>query len=120
MASNEQNPFGNILSQVLSDPQKINQLRQMASSLGLGGGSGENSSPEPPPPPPQETPSSNMFSSLQNIFSSLPTSDPHIDFLRSMQPLLSERRAKKVDDAIRIMQLIELLPLIRESGLFPF
>ena len=35
-----------------------------------------------------------------------------------MRPLLSPRRARKVDDAIRIMQLIQLLPALKESGLF--
>ena len=45
-------------------------------------------------------------------------SNPNIDLLRAMRPLLSPRRARKVDDAIRIMQLIQLLPALKESGLF--
>ena len=44
--------------------------------------------------------------------------NPNIDLLRAMRPLLSPRRARKVDDAIRIMQLIQLLPALKESGLF--
>ena len=40
------------------------------------------------------------------------------DRLRALRPLLSEKRAKKVDDAVRIMQLVQLLPTLKESGLF--
>ena len=36
----------------------------------------------------------------------------------ALKPHLSEERSKKVDDAVKIMQLIKLLPLIKESGLF--
>ncbi len=41
-----------------------------------------------------------------------------IDLLLALKPRLKEERAKKVDDAIRVMQLVQFLPLIKESGLF--
>ena len=113
MAPNDANPLGIILSQVLSDPQKMQQIQQMASSLGLGA---------PPQPNCQNqsasAPQPNFLEQLQQAFSKLSQSDPKIDFLRSMKPLLSERRAQRVEDAIHVMQLIELLPMIKQSGLF--
>lgn len=55
---------------------------------------------------------------IQQTMQALSRSNPNIDLLRAMRPLLSPRRARKVDDAIRIMQLIQLLPALKESGLF--
>lgn len=54
---------------------------------------------------------------LQKAFSTFNQSDPNIELLRALKGHFSPERAKKVDDAIRIMQLIKLLPLIKESGL---
>ena len=55
---------------------------------------------------------------IQRTMQALSRSNPNIDLLRAMRPLLSPRRARKVDDAICIMQLIQLLPALKESGLF--
>ena len=148
MAQNDGSPLGNILSQVLSDPQKMQQIQQMAASLGLGApppsgmnpNMGQNINPNMGQNmnPMQNGMNPNMgqnmnpmqnsgpdfsgqmqiMENLHNAFSTLSQSDPNIEFLRAMKPLLSERRARKIDDAIRVMQLIELLPLIKESGLF--
>lgn len=200
MSQNENsNDIGSMISQLLSDPQKVQQIQQMASSLGLGAAQPQNN-PSPDSPwmntaqnnsPPNENPPQNGmdFSSLlQNFNNTAPNfseqnfnnasqnnfalqngtnpnnmppfdlsklmgalgqnqnqpqnqaptfdigaimkiqramqmftqSNPRVDFLRAIRPLLSEKRAKKVDDAIRIMQLIQVLPLLKESGLFSF
>ena len=42
----------------------------------------------------------------------------NVDLLLALKPRLKEHRAKKIDDAIRVMQLIQFLPLLKESGLF--
>lgn len=60
----------------------------------------------------------NTLMNLQKIFSSFNREDENILLLRALKPHLKERNQKKVDDAIRIMQLISVLPLIKESGLF--
>lgn len=36
----------------------------------------------------------------------------------ALRPLLSEGRQKKVDEAIQILQMLRLLPLLKESGSF--
>ena len=51
------------------------------------------------------------------FFSSMHADDKNTELLRALKPHFSEERAKKVDDAVRILQLIRLLPLVRESGL---
>ena len=66
----------------------------------------------------QGSPSGANAPAIQRTMQALSRSNPNIDLLRAMRPLLSPRRARKVDDAIRIMQLIQLLPALKESGLF--
>lgn len=38
--------------------------------------------------------------------------------LNALRPLLSGERQKKVDEAMKILQMMRLLPLLKESGLF--
>lgn len=185
--------IGDLLLQQLNDPQKMQQLGQMLSSLGLGGpanaqtnaqqassepnlsallsslqqqmengSSGQNQPSQAPAganlsalllalqqgaaqngtnsagqaqqgpdlqallsalqgsPSGANAPAISMDTILkiQRTMQALSRSNPNIDLLRAMRPLLSPRRARKVDDAIRIMQLIQLLPALKESGLF--
>ncbi len=130
------------ISQILSDPQSMQQLQSLAQSLGLGA----PSEPEQEPPPSPAANSSidmNQLSALLSQFglgqtqtSPAPSIDmnsilqiqkamqlfangnKNVELLRSLRPLLSEKRQKKVDDAVRIMQLIQMLPMLKESGLF--
>ena len=59
-----------------------------------------------------------MVGTIQKVMQLFSQSNPKIDFLRALRPLLSEQRAKKIDDAIRVMQLVQALPLLKESGIF--
>ena len=40
------------------------------------------------------------------------------NFINSLKPLLSDRRREKADEAIKMMNLFEILPLLKDSGLF--
>lgn len=60
----------------------------------------------------------NTILKLQQAMANVQANKSSIDMLLALKPRLSERRSKKVDDAIRIMQVIQFLPLIKESGLF--
>jgi hypothetical protein len=55
---------------------------------------------------------------LTQAMASVQQNRQNIDLLLALKPRLKPERAKKVDDAIRVMQLIQFLPLIKESGLF--
>ena len=60
----------------------------------------------------------NLIVQIQKAMQALSASSRNVELLRTLKPHLSEARAKKVDDAIRVMQLIQLLPALKESGLF--
>ena len=60
----------------------------------------------------------NSILQIQKAMQLFSQSNHNVELLRSLRPLLSEKRQKKVDDAVRIMQLIQMLPMLKESGLF--
>lgn len=158
------------LNQILSDPESMNQIKNLAAAMGLGGppsqAQGQAAPPpqpqpppaQPPPPQPQAaapapaggtgTPSglpdlsalAALLGGAQQPKPQQPATPPLIDpatlgtivtvlsrmnngndknieLLRALKPHFSESRSSKVDDAIRIIQLLSLLPIIRESGL---
>jgi len=53
-----------------------------------------------------------MVRLMQNVRQETPSSA----FLRALKPLLREERQNRVDDAIRMLQLFSVLPLLREMG----
>lgn len=59
----------------------------------------------------------NMIMGLQKMLSSQGGDDKNAALLRALKPHLSEKRSARVDNAIKIMKMIDLLPLLRESGL---
>lgn len=54
---------------------------------------------------------------LQQLMQAVKQDNPNTVLLKSLKPLLKEERRHKVDQAVRIMKLLSLLPLLRESGM---
>lgn len=169
--------LNSVISSILGDPQKMEQLRNVAQSLGMnpGGappapGSGQdnnmggmgNGNPMGnmgfPGGMNQTPPAGNMdggmnanmpggmnngmntgnpggmgggsasgnggfnlgsLSKLAGMFGGADNSanDKNVQLLRALQPHISESRAGRIDDAVRIMQLISAWPALRDSGL---
>ena len=128
------------LQKVLSDPQTMGQLQGLLNSLG-----GQEEKPAPAPsggpdlsallgalgggqasPPPAESPSTALAGLNPQALSLMARLGPLLSqanrdatrLLRALRPLLGEARQKKVDEAIQILQMLRLLPLLKESGVF--
>ena len=95
------------ISDILSSlsPDDINKLKETASSL-LGS---QSATPEPSDAP--------VASDLLSAFGKLSADDERTALLRALRPLLSEQRQKKTDEAIKILRLMSLLPLLKDSGI---
>ncbi len=109
------------INEILNSEEGMNQVRNLANSLGLTPPSGENWAENSPPPSseaqiPQINPQ--MLMNLQNIMSSMNTQDENSSLLQALKPHLSQERQKKVDDAVKIMHLVKLFPILKQSGLF--
>lgn len=125
------------INQILSDPQSMQQIQGILSSLGgMGNGAGApNPTPAPAPAPvPAPAPAANsglggitggitpemlsMMAKLGPLLGQVNREDDSTRLLRALRPLLSGARQKKVDEAMKILQMMRLLPLLKESGVF--
>lgn len=134
------------INQILSDPDSMQQLQSVISSLGLGGGQGAGQPQAQPPaqqaPAPaapdlsallgalgggQGQPAANALANpqllgamtkLMPLLGQAGREDDSTRLLRALRPLLGPERQKKVDEAMKILQMMRLLPLLKESGVF--
>ena len=57
-------------------------------------------------------------SRLAPLLSQVNREDDSTRLLQALRPLLSEKRQKKLDEAVKILQMLRLMPLLKDSGLF--
>ena len=100
------------LSQILNDPESMNRVREMAEDI-----LGEN----PKPKPKDDISDFINDSDLVNVMSLVTrlnsnSNDSRSTLLTALKPHLSEPKREKVDTAIKILRLLELLPILKESG----
>ncbi|QAT51126.1 hypothetical protein EQM14_15865 [Caproiciproducens sp. NJN-50] len=121
--------LSSMLNDLLKNPESMEKIKGLASMLGGSGGSGSG-----PAPPPDETPavpavrdsrapegvdqdSLRMIMKLAPMISKFRQEDDSTRLLRALRPFLNEEKGKKLDQAIRLMQIVRMIPLIRRSGL---
>lgn len=104
------------LSELLNDPESMNRVKQMAESI-LGENSQNSSSVSTENESPIGPNEMKMMMNLVGKFKST-ANDSRTNLLTALKPHLSEPRQEKVETAIKILKVLELLPLIKESGLF--
>ena len=105
---------------ILNDPQSMAQLQGVMNSLGMN----PPQAPAPAPPPVQQKPAAaaplNLLNTLNNsdpmLLASANREDDSTRLLAALRPLLGEARQKKLDEASKILKLLHLLPLLKESG----
>lgn len=104
------------LAAILNDPKSLEQVRQMAESL-LGGQDAPKTAEAPAAG--AALPDMGEVQKIMEILARLRSSDgdSRTALLLALRPHLSEPRQEKVDTAVKILRLIDLLPVLRESGL---
>ena len=127
------------LSEILNDPASMEKIKNLAAMFGS---SKQEDSPPPPPPPqqPQQQRAPVVRNTSQNTaqtaapaidpqlmssmlklapaFSMMKQEDSSTQLLHALRPFLGESRRKKLDEALRLMQIARMLPYLRNSGLF--
>ncbi len=53
-----------------------------------------------------------MIAKISSIMGTMNKKDDRTRFIEALKPLLSEKRRKRADDAMQMLKLMELLPLI--------
>lgn len=105
------------LAGILNDPQSMERVRKMAESI-----LGEESSQQENPSPFNDITGmlgAEELTSIVSIIEKLKNSgnDPRAQLLTALKPHLSEPRREKVDTAIKILKVLEILPLMKDSGI---
>ncbi len=106
------------LAGILNDPASMEQFRKMAEGL-----LGSSADPQPAAsPPPSVTPPLPDIGELGGIVQMLsmlktPAQDNRTALITALRPHLSAERQKRADRAIKILRILDILPLLKESGL---
>ena len=97
------------INQILIDPEAMKQVQSLGEQLGL-------SKPQPKPEPkPEGLGALTKLAPLMNNFSA---DDEVSRLLEALRPFLGEEKRRRLDQAARLMRLIKVIPLIKDSGLF--
>ncbi len=98
---------------ILNDPDSFEQLKNMADSIfaGQSDSNYDNSNDMPP---------IENIGAIMSIISKLNSSgdNDRTRLINALKPYLSDKRKQKADNAIKLLKIVELWPLIKESGMF--
>ena len=97
------------LNQILSNPEAMKQVQSLGEQLGL-------NKPSPKPEPKNEM--LGAMQSLAPLMSSYSADDEVSRLLNALRPFLGEEKLRRLDQAQRLMKLIKVIPLLKDSGLF--
>lgn len=106
--------LGQKLDQLLNSPEGMAKIGQMMAAL-----SGTDTAPPPsaPPAPAAETaPDLSGLLRFAPLVSQLGKEDDNTALLKALRPYLHGDREKRLDESVKLMQLLKLLPILREGG----
>lgn len=63
-------------------------------------------------------PDLSMLTKLMPLMSSMNRDDDDTNLLKALRPYLRGDREKRLDDAIKILRLMKIMPLLQDKGLF--
>lgn len=108
-------------------PQDMENIKNLASEF-LG-----NNTPEPPKEQPQKEqpprmpdlgslqslglPDLSQLTAILPVLQEINKPDQRLDFINALKPLLSGERQQRADEAMKLVRLMSLLPLLRDRGL---
>lgn len=97
------------LERLLSDPEGIAKIQAAMSALG----GGEST---PAPPPPSAVPDMTALTRLMPLISNLGADSDDTRLLGALRPYLHGQRVERLDESMRLLQLIKLIPLLQQQG----
>ncbi len=107
------------LAEILNDPQSMDRIKKMTESI-----LGNEEKPQSTNALAALTdmPDAMEMQKIISIMSRLKSesNDSRALLLKALKPNLSPKRQEKVDTAIKLLKIIELLPLLKDSGILNF
>ncbi len=116
------------IGSILNDPQSMAQLQSVAQSLGLGGNAAPGPAQSAYAPPQAASPGAGALANTDTaalgalmrfapLLSAAGQEDDAARLLKALRPLLGPERQRRLDEAQKILRMMRLLPLLKESGL---
>ena len=102
------------INQIMSDPEAMRKVQSLGQQLGIG-------SPAPMPAPPADHGSGEMMTALSKLAPLMGAAKPNGEtavLLNALRPFLSGEKLKRLESAQKLIRLIRLIPLLKDSGLF--
>ncbi len=100
------------ISELLSDPDGMERIRKMAESV-----FGDNKKqPEPALPAIPDFDMTKLVPLLSRLNSR--GTDNRTALLLALRPHLSRKRQERLDKAVKLLKVADMLPLLQESGIF--
>lgn len=100
------------LDSLLGSPEGLQKIQSMMSALGVGA---ENAVNEPPPVPPTPSIPDGLLQLLP-LLSQMGQDDENTTLLKALRPYLHGEREKRLEDSVKMMQLLKFLPLLQNGG----
>ena len=108
------------INEILSDKESMEQIKKLASMMGMG----ENISETPPPvsPAPQiqtgnDMPDISKILMFSQMAKNMTENDKNTSLLVALKPHLSEERQIKTDKAIKFLKVMSLISFAKNSGI---
>lgn len=89
--------------------EDINQLKNVAGTI-FGSGNQQEQQQN------TQKPENDIFQSIGEIGKMFSHDDDRTSLIKALKPMLSEDKQKKADEAIKILRLMQIVPLLRDSG----
>ena len=104
------------LTRLLSSPEGMEKIQSMMSSLG--GALPQEEAPPPPPMPPPAAGGIDMaaLSKVLPLLGQMNQENEDTRLLAALRPYLHGQRAERLEESMRLLKLMKLLPLLTEGG----
>lgn len=116
------------ITDILSDPEMMNTIKNLSGLLDSSGEkksqdekceskdneSGNDTSLSLPSFSPEMM---QMVLKLMPVLSSVKKEDKYTRFLKALRPLLSEQKRKRLDNSSQLLQIMRILPILRNQGI---
>lgn len=108
------------LDGLLSSPDSMEKIQSMMAALGIPPDALHTAVPSEPEstPPPTAMPELDGLLKLMPLLSQMGRDDQNTTLLKALRPYLHGDREKRLDDSVRMMQLLKFLPLLQKGGKF--
>lgn len=113
------------ISKIMADPEALKEVQNLGKMLGIGenkqslGNLSSLINKEPPVPATPQIPTEVMgkIAKLMPIIQQVNQEDDVSRLLQALRPFLSDEKCHKLESAKKLLQVMKILPLLKEGGL---